>query len=203
MVLGQCSTPQDLRGSRRGVISPPGRSRAQVPEPGTDPEQAVRQPSPEGTSRRSAEPKQLKQSGTAAPSSALSPHAAEWRVGGFSLHCKSFLIRVLQCCLEGKQPLWRESRGVQKNTGTFSCPRQVLELAPGEPGSVDKAKASLAGSLAGGRNHPFPFSCACFWHRQPRLSSLFKPGKREERRRRQREEGFQVCGGWLAAKQEL
>lgn len=166
MICRQCSTlqvtlPQRVTG---GIsIRLPGRLR--VPEPGTDPEHAVRWPSPEGTSRGTVEPKQLKQSGTAAPSSALSPHAAEWRVGGFSLHCKSLLIRVLQCCLEGKQPLWRESKGVQNSTCSFSCPRQVLELAPGEPGSVDKAKASQADSLAGSRNHPFLFSCACLWHR--------------------------------------
>ena len=140
-----------------------GGSRARrVPEPGADPDRAARA---EGAGGRTVEPQQRTQSGTAAPSSALSPHAAEWRVGGFSLHCKSLLIRVLQCCFEGKQPLWRESKGVQNSTGTFSCPRQVLEPAPGEPGFVDKAEASLAGSLAGSRTHPFPFASACLWHR--------------------------------------
>lgn len=64
----------------------------EVPEPQADPELAVKWPRLEGTDRRTVEPEQLKQSGTAAPSSALSPHAAEWRVGGFSLHCKSLLI---------------------------------------------------------------------------------------------------------------
>lgn len=199
------SSPWSLCPAGHAAAQAPCRSpgRLRVPQPGTPPECAAGWPSPEGTRRRSVEPRRLWQSGTAAPSSAFSPHDAEWRVGGFSLHCKSLLIRVLQCCLEGKQPPWRESKGVQNSTCTFSCPRQVLELAPGEPGSVDKAKASLADCLAGSRSHPFPFSCTCFWHRKPWLSSLFKPGKQEERRRRQREEGFQVCGGWLAAEGEL
>lgn len=161
------SSPWSLCPAGHAATQAPCRSpsRLRVPQPGTPPECAAGRLSLEGMRRRRVEPRRLWQSGTAAPSSALNPHDAEWRVGGFSLHCKSLLIRVLQCCLEGKQPPWRESKGVQNSTRNFSCPRQVLELALGEPGSVDKAKASLADRLAGSRSHPFPFSCTCFWHR--------------------------------------
>lgn len=107
---------------------------------------------------------------------------------------------MLQCCLEGKQPLWK-AKGVQSSTGTFSCPRQVLELALGELGSVDTAKASLGDALAGSSSHPFPFSCACLWQTQPQLSSLqtWEAGGRGKKASRSAEAAWQQnksCEKW-------
>lgn len=65
-------------------------------------------------------------------------------------------------------------------------------MAPGGSGFIYKGKDSLEDSLSLNRSCPFPFSHPCLRHSMPWLGSFFKPGKLEEGRRRQREEGFQV-----------
>lgn len=144
---------------------PPGRGR--VPEAGLAQEMA------RGRQGRGAQP--LGAQPLPAP---LPAHAAVWQVGGFLCIANPFSC---ECC----SAAWKEnnpsgaSPGVWSSTSTSSCPRQALVPFPGCLAWEINPKLPWQAAWWE-QPQPFPFLCACLWHRQPQLSSPSRPGKWEE-----------------------